>query len=213
MPKLSHLAVLVGVGLVACSAGAISTTGSTLPEKQVEVTGPTSGLLVKASIVAATLADECAGSGAAKASGDCAGAPVASADGGTGIATGGCGFCQQSNVQISFSAGAGTGAARVEIVRVDLLDAAAGTVIDNLKPSKPQVWNGTGYATWDQTVKAASDTKTSYDLTAPAWSKINGSSTSRAYSTKYKLHVTLRIDGVEVILESNDLNREPQVAT
>ena len=219
MFKTVHCAVFLGIALVACTAGMASTsTGSSVPQQQAEVTSPTSGLHVTASIAAVTLGEECGGGsgGVAKApaSGDCA-EPVDSgaSDGGGFAGRGGCGgYCQQSNVQIAFSAGAGSQAARIEIVRVELLD-STGSIVDTLTASKPQAWNGGSYAAWDQTVKPAGDTKTSYDLTAPAWSKIDSSGTSRSYSAKYKLHVTLRIDGVEITLESTDLSREPAVAT
>ena len=167
--------------------------------------------------VGVTLGEECGGAGAAdRASGSCAAASDAGADGGGGFAPapgcGGTSYCQQSNVQIAFSAGAGSQAARIEIVRVELLD-ATGSIVDTLTASEPQAWNGNGYSPWDQAVKPAGDTKTSYDLTAPAWSKIDSNGTSRSYSAKYKLHVTLRIDGLEIKLESNSLSREPAVAT
>jgi hypothetical protein len=208
MLKGIHCAVLLGVVLVACTAGVASTSSSAVPQQQAEVTSP-SGLHVSASIVAATLGEECATGGGLVAS-DCAAPPQGSQK----AAPGGCGgsYCQQSNVQISFNAGAGNQGARIEIVRVDLVD-TAGSIVDTLTPSKPQSWSGNGYSAWDQLLKPAGDTKTSYDLTAPKWSTMNGARTTNAYSTQYKLHVTLRIDGVEVMLESTTLNREPAVAT
>ena len=117
-------------------------------------------------------------------------------------------------MQIAFNADTGSQSAKVEIVSVTLLDSASGNLLDTLKASHPQVWNGNGYATWDETIKPAGDLKASYDLSAPAWSKLSASdSRLSSYGTKYKLHVTLRIDGVEITLESTDLSREPAVAT
>ncbi len=168
---------------------------------------------------AVTLGDECAASAGTSLAGDCAPAsPPTNVDGGSGkAAPGGCGgtsYCQTSNVQIAFNAGTGSQSAKVEVVSVTLLDSASGNVLDTLKPSHPQVWSGNGYATWDETIKPAGDLKASYDLSAPAWSKLSASN-SRLSSreTKYKVHVTLRIDGVEITLESTDLSREPAVAT
>lgn len=217
MLKTVHCAVLLGLVLMACTVGSATSSSSAVPQQQAEVTSPTSGLKLTTSIVAVTLGEECGGAGAAdRASGSCAAASDAGADGGGGFAPapgcGGTSYCQQSNVQIAFSAGAGSQAARIEIVRVELLD-ATGSIVDTLTASKPQAWNGNGYSPWDQAVKPAGDTKTSYDLTAPAWSKIDSNGTSRSYSAKYKLHVTLRIDGLEIKLESNSLSREPAVAT
>jgi hypothetical protein len=219
MFKTVHCAVLLGVFLVACTAGLATTSGSSIPQQQAEVTSPTSGLQVTASIVSVTLGEECGNASGSKGapSADCA--PTRPADAGTeggggGFAPGegGCGgsYCQQSNVQIAFNAGAGSQAARVQIVSVQLID-AAGSVVDTLTASKPQLWNGAGYSPWDETVKPAASSKTSYDLTAPSWSKMDGNRT--AYAAKYKLHVTLLIDGVQITLESANLSREPSVAT
>ena len=213
----------LGVAVFACTAG--STTGGTsTPQTQAQVTSPTTGLVVTATISAVTLGDECASTPAAGFAGDCAPTQVADAgdEGGSGgqrPAPGGCGgtsYCQQSNVQIAFTAGAGSKSAKVEVVTVTLIDAATGKTVDTLTASHPQAWIANSYASWDETIKPAGELKASYDLTAPAWSTLSGSTDSRttsSYSTKYKLHVTLRIDGVEITLESTDLSREPPVAT
>jgi hypothetical protein len=211
----------LGLAVFACTAG--STTGATSePQKQAQITSPTTGLVVTATISAVTLGDECAAS-APSFSGDCAPAPIADAGseagGGQRPAPGGCGgtsYCQQSNVQIAFTAGTGSQNAKVEVVTVTLIDAASGKIVDTLKASHPQAWVANTYAAWDETIKPAGELKASYDLSAPAWSTLSGTSDSKtasSYSTKYKLHVTLRIDGVEITLESTDLSREPAVAT
>ena len=217
----------LGLAVFACTAGSGNTgLGSSEPQKQAQITSPTSGLVVTATISAVTLGDECAAAAGTSLAGDCApSTPPSSVDGGAdggGSAKGvpgGCGgtsYCQQSNVQIAFTAGTGTQGAKVEIVTVTLLDSATGNVVDTLKASHPQAWSGNAYATWDQTIKPAGELKASYDLSAPKWSTLSGTSDSRttsSYATKYKLHVTLRIDGVEITLESTDLSREPPVAT
>ncbi len=213
----------LGVAMIACTAGTGTPTGTSggtsgntsggvtpQPEQKAEVTSPTSGLKVSASIASVSLGDECGGSsGAAK------GAPAQD------CAVGGCqSYCQQTNVQIAFSAGAGTAGAAIQIVKVELMDSASGTLVDTLTSSKPQVWNGSAYASWNQIVTPGGDLKASYDLSSPSWSKIDGSgagttrlSGSGSYSRSFKLHVTLLIDGVQIILESTDLNRQPQAVT
>lgn len=216
MTRPRFVVALVGLGftLLACTAGSgAGTSGPLEPQDQAQITAPTSGLHITASIAAATLGEQCAPTPALVA-GDCAAPPVE--DGGSskfGSGTG-CGgsLCQQSNVQLSFKAGDGRSSAHVEIVSVTLHDAASGALVDTLKPSKPQAWTGNGYAAWDETIKPAGDLKASYDLSAPAWSTI-GASNSGGYAAKYHLHVTLRIDGLEIMLDSTDLNREPMVAT
>jgi hypothetical protein len=120
-----------------------------------------------------------------------------------------------ANVQLAFLADAATDSASVEIVSVTLVDATTGSVVDTLESSTPQVWNGGGYTTWNQRVTPGGDLKASYHLTAPDWSKIDqGAPTGKtAYSRSFKLRVTLRIDGIDVPLESTELHREPQMQT
>ena len=209
---------ILGVAFLACSAGT-GGVGSSEPTTQAKITAPTSGLTITASISSVTLGEECGNAGGGFApSSDCAPSPPQPATDGGGAgkaAPGGCGgsYCQQSNVQLAFNAGPGNANAKIEIVTVMLVDSATGALVDTLTTSKPQVWNGNGYTSWDQTIKPAGDLKASYDLSAPSWSKAGSSPSYSSYNTKYKLHVTLRIDGVEVTLLSTDLSREPAVAT
>jgi hypothetical protein len=156
------------------------------------------GLEVSATIIAATLGDDCLL--AERFAGLCAPTP----DGG------GCGLpCQQSNLQLSFKTGAGEGkSAKIAITSVALHDAKNGTKLDTLTASAPKSWMGNGYGAWDETLKASSDLKATYDLSAPNWSKIGGQ-----FLGEYRLLVTLDIDGTLVTLESTILSREPPVAT
>jgi hypothetical protein len=215
MFKRVHAAMVVGalgvgsLAVLACTSGTVDgassgSSVSSVPVQQAEITSPSSGLGISATIAAATLGEECGGSSGLRApsQGDCA----PSMEG-----TCGGSFCQQSNVQIAFTATAGSQSANVEVVSVTLHDSATGDLVDTLTASRPQAWSGSSYAAWDQTIKPSSELKASYDLTAPKWSTITSGRTS--YSTKYRLNVTLRIDGVQFVLQSSDLNREPQVAT
>jgi hypothetical protein len=122
-----------------------------------------------------------------------------------------------ANVQLAFQASTATNAASVQIVSVTLVDAASGNVVDTMDAKTPQVWNGTSYVTWNQQVTPGGDLKASYQLSAPDWSTIQpsgtGTSSRSAYSTAYKLRVTLRIDGVDVLMQSTDLHREAQFQT
>jgi hypothetical protein len=228
--------VFVGFALIAgiaCTVGSSPSGAALTPQQQAQITSPSTGLQITASITAATLGEACAtatGGSFAAPSADCAGTPPSSVDAGTSTSTDGgaakgsglapgCGgpsYCQQSNVQLALVAGAGAGgqSAHLQIVSVTLHDAASGALVDTLTASKPQVWTGNSYAAWDEAIKPAGDLKASYDLTAPEWSKIlSAPGVTTAYGNKYRLHVTLRVDGVEVILESIDLTREPMVAT
>jgi hypothetical protein len=209
-------ALFLGLALVvlgACSAS--NTTSSTTPQEQAQVTSPSSGLVVTATIAAVTLGDDCgSSSGVAKAPSmqDCAAPADAGPDGASSKSDcGGGSYCQQSNVQIAFTTSQGNKAAKVTIVEVTLHDATNGSKVDTLASSTPQVWTGSAYAKWDESLQPASEIKASYNLAAPGWSRL--SSGTNSYAQKYRLHVTLEIDGVQVILESAVLNREPQVAT
>lgn len=169
--------------------------------EEIKVAPPSTKLEVTGSIISATLGDDCGASGAKLApSGDCA----------PGVDGTGCGFaCQQSNMQLSFKTGTGQ-AAKVTISSVALLDAKTGAEVDELLAREPQIWNGTTYADWDQTLAPATEHRVSYDLSAPKWGT---GDVGAKYSSQYRIKVTLEIDGVEVVLESEALNREPNVAT
>jgi hypothetical protein len=120
-----------------------------------------------------------------------------------------------ANVQLAFLAEAASNSAAVEVVSVSLVDATTGDVVDTLKATAPQVWIGNGYTPWDQRVTPGGDLKASYQLSAPSWSTIDQSDTKlkSTYSRTFKLLVTLRIDGVDVLMKSADLHREAQFQT
>ncbi len=194
---------LAGFVLAACSMAAEPAPSTPAPVVEGETTAP-SGLKVSATIVAATLGDDCGQkAGFAK----CAGSSDASA---SDAQQGGCGgnYCDQSNVQLSFKASAGSKAATIEIVSVSLHDATDGILIDTLTAREPKAWDGSAYALWDEKLQPATERKASYNLSAPSWSNIGD-----AWARKYVLHVTLRIDGVSLALKSATLSREPVVQT
>ena len=71
-------------------------------------------------------------------------------------------------------------------------------------------------ATWNEKVTPGGDLRASYALSTPDWTTIESSAKQTgtgSYSINYKLRVTMLIDGTEVTLESDDLQREPEVAT
>lgn len=168
----------------ACGGGS-STEG---PQKQIEVVSP-SGLKVNATIAAVSLGESYSG----------------------------------SNVQLAFVANDAAVAASVEVTSVVLVDMTTGEAADVLKASSPSVWNGSSYVAWNQKVTPGGDLRASYQLTTPNWAAIDGTgksapatgarSSSRSYSNPFRLRVTMRIDGTEVILESSELHREPVAVT
>ena len=187
---LSLVALAAGgpASLAACGGAAESSqTGSPGPAPTTETTNPETGLEVNATIAAASL-------------------------GGGGFGGGGA-----ANVQIAFFASDATAPASIAVTKVTLLDAKSGAALDTLEASSPGVWNGRSYETWNEKVTPGGDLRASYALSTPDWSTIESSakrtSGTGSYSINYKLRVTLLIDGVEVTLESDNLQREPEVAT
>lgn len=186
------------------------------PEGQVVASG---GLEVKAAFAAATLGDEgCAGSsgtrdesGFAPSSGDSAAKCGPSANTAGDVAPGGTtrcgGGCRPSNLQISFTTGATGTTAKVEISSVTLHDASSDVEIAKLTVSNAQLWDKTSstYKSWDGTLGTSLTANASYTLSTP---KLD-----RSFDKKYRMEVTLIIDGRTIVLESNVLAREPDVAT
>jgi hypothetical protein len=191
-----HVTVLGAFG-VAAAITAIACGGSSqpvpAPEQKADVTGPDSGLRVTADIASVTLGEECT-------------PEVKAAECPGGFCSGYC----ESNLQLAFLAAAGGKGAAIEIVKAELLDGSSGEVVDTLAASRPRIWNGTAFVAWDQDVTPGGDLKASYEMTAPAWSKIEGpqpEGTSSLLRT-FKLRLTLHLDGVEVVLQSSSLVRQ-----
>ena len=190
---IGRLFIVGALGVLgACGAGAglaeSGTQSPPEPQNNIEVTSPASQLKVRATIAAGTLGDTCGQSS----------------------------FCQRSNVQLAFNAGEGSKNAVIELVSVTLIDAKTSAVLATLAATTPSVWNGNGYVPWNQQMPPNGDLKASYDLASPDWNTIEGSSANSrttSYGRDFKLHVRLRIDGVEVLLESTNLNRQPQAVT
>jgi hypothetical protein len=91
-----------------------------------------------------------------------------------------------------------------------LHDASDGTEVDQLETSNPQKWSTSGgYSAWGQSIAPKTELKASYTLSSPAWSTMSDTS----YSRKFRLRVTVKVDGSTVVLQSAELSREPAVAT
>ena len=124
------------------------------------------------------------------------------------LGSGGFGGSGSANVQLAFVSEA-TAPATVAVVKVVLVDQRNGNAVETLTASSPSVWNGSTYVSWNEKVTPGGDLRASYDLTTPNWSAMG----SGSYSITYRLRVTLSIDGAEVTIESDNLQREPEVAT
>jgi hypothetical protein len=205
MLKVASASAVVAFAAVlfACSGGTGTIGGSGSSSNPVDNGELTSanGLSVEATISAATLGEECGGSGA----------PSSDFAGRCASESGDCGsYCQQSNVQLSFTSGDGSTPAKIEILGVTLHDAGDGSELDQLEVSNPQRWAASGgYSAWDQTIAPKTELKASYTLSSPAWSTMS----DQSYSRKFRLRVVVKIDGTQVVLQSAILSREPAVAT
>ncbi len=126
----------------------------------------------------------------------------------------GFGPCQQSSMQLALAA-KGTGAAtKIEIVKVELLD-AGGAVIGELAARRPQLWqdaNG-NYAQWDGNVATAGDLKAMFSLSAPDWSKVPGGRYGNAAGMSVR--VTVAVGDQRVIKSATAVSVmvDPQVVT
>lgn len=111
------------------------------------------------------------------------------------------------SVQIAFLADEAATAALVAVTRVVVVDAATGTEVHELAVGAAGVWNGSAYVPWNQRVTPGGDLKASYALSSA------GGILPGDYGTRYRLRVTLQIDGVERTLESEEVQQEPPMAT
>jgi hypothetical protein len=186
---VSLTALVAGsAAMLACGGAAESSQTSPAPAPtSTETTNPATGIKVNATIAAASL-------------------------GGGGFGGGGA-----ANVQIAFFASDATSPASIVITKVILLDAKSGATLDTLEASSPGVWNGRVYETWNEKVTPGGDLRASYALTTPDWSTIESGAKrttgTGSYSITYKLRISMLIDGTEITLESEELQREPEVAT
>jgi hypothetical protein len=209
MMRRAPLLGFVFAALVACSSGGSGGGTVAPPAPQGEVVG-TTGLDVKIAFSAASLGDEGCNSGAglAPSGGACAAPSNGTSDRAPG--SGICGGCRATTMQIAFTTTASGSAAKVQVVSVSLYDASTNLEVGSLSSTAATVWDATTstYKAWDGTLTPSEDVKASYTLTSPQWSKLDPS-----YTKKYKLEVTLLVDGTTFLLESEELNREPAVAT
>ncbi|MEZ4394749.1 MAG: hypothetical protein R3A48_27050 [Polyangiales bacterium] len=191
--RLSRRALVALFVLGACSA---SVGPSATPDN----------LTLDASVSSVNLAQDCPtqGAGAAQSDARCA----ANAAG----LIGGCGsLCRQSSMQIQLRA-TGDGVASVRVARVRLLDARTGAFLQDLTARSPQAWRDPGgYVAWDGNITAPQTLRTSFALTAPSWYTITPS--QEQYSRSYRVEVTLQVDGVDRVILSSELMREPEVVT
>lgn len=123
--------------------------------------------------------------------------------------------CEQTSMQLSFAAQAGTKQTTIQIKRVELLD-DKGKLLETLTASLPQQWDAAkgSYVKWDGSLGASSTVKSTYRLTAPDWSKLGGR--FHAHSRKFQLRVIVTVGGADRTVEKTSIipaHIEPMVVT
>lgn len=201
--RLVRVAALLTLALGTLASGGCALTHTT-PGPEV--------LAVEAEIASVTLGDDCTGAargGAGLWAGDCAAEPGAED---------GCGFCQQTAVQLHLLAvdpdPSSIESVPVEVVSVRLLD-AAGVLVAELSPHELTIWNAeTGtYEAWDGTIASGEDLSISVPTTAPDWTAIGGGEPWSTYGMQFGVDLTLRVDGVDRPLDFAPAMREPEIVT
>ncbi|MCC6996669.1 MAG: hypothetical protein IT370_18805 [Deltaproteobacteria bacterium] len=104
--------------------------------------------------------------------------------------------CQQTSMQVTLTAGSTGARSNVEIARVELLDADGQAPLGDLTARNPRHWTGSQYDAWDGAIAPGAMLKTTWDLSAPDWSRLGGSRDAAAGRT-FVVRVTLRVAGRE----------------
>lgn len=167
-----------------------------------------SELEVDAEIAAISLAEDCGG--VARPAEPGAGAPPAG-----DCAEDSCpSFCQQSNLTLRMTVGEGEGPVDAVLLSVRLLDYDSDEHLADLTARQPRIWVGEdGYVSWDELLGAPSDERTLYDLSTPDWNRIGDGDSWATFSMRFRVEVTLEIDGHTLTLLSDEITREPLIVT
>lgn len=167
--------VLVVVGAMACTSAGTVKDDPVPPPSAPEVVAPpaastppppavTEVVNVTVQMTAATLADECGGAPPAPAAKEKSKAKRDSALRRTA--------CEQSSMQLSVVAAAGSAETQVAVKKVELFD-DTGALIGALTPGTPSVWGADGtYQAWDEKVGAGQELSVSYALSEPPWQNV-----------------------------------------
>lgn len=157
---------------------------------------PAAASSVTVQMTAATLGDDCGGApplspppapgqkGAAKAKGD-----AKTDEAGTSHSKSKR-RCDQTSIQLSIVAPAGSTPATIQVKEVEIFD-DAGASLGVVKASAPRKWAGDeGYVDWDQTVAPGTELAVSYALSEPDWSKVEG-----RFDKTYVIKAKVSVDG------------------
>ena len=169
---------------------------------------PTKDITVELSAV--TLGDDCAvvpsNPKPAKPSRAAPSTPAvrAPADACDGPGCGGYSRCDQTTMQLSIKAPAGTKPTAIKIKKVELLD-AKGKVLEVLISKLPSKWDGSSsYIAWNEQVGAGESVKAMYNLNAPNWNKLTNGRWN-AHSKTFQLRVTVTVGSESTTVEKQSI--------
>ena len=143
---------------------------------------------VEAVLSSVTLADDCALDTDSDCAGDC---------------------CQQTSLQLQFSASSVGTEVAIEIVSVSLFT-EDGAFLQNLTLRDPRTFDMGSYLPWDERIAPSESLHVAYDATSPDWTVIDP---GHRFGTRYRVQVVVRIDGAERTLELSPVMRQTDLDT
>lgn len=200
--RTGHAWVLVG--LLACTKAGPTQDSVEPPPREPTFAQPPEAKLppparapaVTVAMTAATLADDCGG--VAPAPSAPAAAPRKQSEArrdessGASRARAEKRACDQSSMQLSVIAPAGTTASQLTVKKVELFD-DKGALIGELTPRAPTAWAQDGtYKAWDQQVAAGQELSVSYALSQPPWGQV-----TERWNRTYVLKAVITVGGAD----------------
>lgn len=117
-------------------------------------------------------------------------------------------MCTQSTMQLAFSADGKT-PGKVAIKTIRVLDPKSEKPLGNVTARVPTTWTKAGnYEAWDEIVPAGEETKASYRISVPDWTKVEKELGGGSFGASFILEVDLEVDGVSQTIRSPQFPRE-----
>lgn len=122
--------------------------------------------------------------------------------------------CNQTSMQLTFTAQSGIRPTTIKIKRVELLD-TNGKVLEVLSVGVASFWTQNAYYAWNQQVRASEVVRASYTLSSPDWNKLTGGR-MKAHAHTFQLRVTVTVGNGQTTVEKQSITPariEPMVVT
>jgi hypothetical protein len=112
--------------------------------------------------------------------------------------------CDQTSMQLSIKAPAGTKPTTIKIKKVELLD-TKGKVLEVLTARSPAKWDANNaYVAWNEQVGASETLQAMYELNSPDWNKLTSGRWS-AHSKTFQLRVTVTVGTANKTIEKQSI--------